>query len=166
MPTDPRRQPQPPDHRPQGGDAQPGGGSDLPGADMPPILDQAFDRDSLYALRAAVAAHGAQAGLPQPRVEDLVIAAHELAANAIRHGAGHGRLRMWAYDGVLYCQVTDSGPDTEQESPQAAVLSGEPGHGIWLVRQVTDQAIVRSGPGGTSAVITFTVVTSTDYGRR
>ena len=55
-----------------------------------PILDQVFDADSLYALRAAVAAHGAQAGLPPGRADDLVIAVHELAANAVRHGAGHG----------------------------------------------------------------------------
>src|ERR1700735_559198 len=56
-----------------------------------PILDQAFDADSLYALRAAVAAHATQAGLPPGRADDLVIAVHELAANAGRHGAAPGR---------------------------------------------------------------------------
>ena len=55
-----------------------------------PILDQAFDAGSLYALRAAVAAHATQAGLAPGRADDLVIAVHELAANAVRHGAGHG----------------------------------------------------------------------------
>ena len=53
-------------------------------------LDQAFDGDSLYALRAAVAAHGSQAGLSEGRTRDLVLAVHELAANAVRHGAGQG----------------------------------------------------------------------------
>src|SRR5271168_5559292 len=60
-----------------------------------PILQQAFDADSLYALRAAVAAHGLEAGLSPGRADDLVIAVHELAANAVRHGAGHGALRVW-----------------------------------------------------------------------
>src|ERR1700760_5087985 len=62
----------------------------------PPALDQAFDGDSLYALRATVAAHGSQAGLSDGRTRDLVLAVHELAANAVRHGAGQGRLRMGA----------------------------------------------------------------------
>ena len=127
------------------------------------MLDQAFDRDSLYALRAAVAAHGSQAGLPQRRVEDLVIAAHELAANAVRHGAGHGRLRLWAQDSVLHCEVTDSGPGAERQPSRAAHLSGEPGHGLWLVRQLSDQAILHSGPDGTSATVIFTLAGSVGY---
>jgi Histidine kinase-like ATPase domain len=71
--------------RPPASPAPPAG----PGPARPdlPILDQAFDADSLYALRAAVAAHATQAGLTPGRAGDLVIAVHELAANAIRHGA-------------------------------------------------------------------------------
>jgi len=152
MTADPRSRPQTP--APQAGDTGP-----------PPMLDQAFDGHSLYALRAAVAAHGADAGLPQHRVEDLVIAAHELAANAVRHGAGRGRLRLWTQDGMLHCEVTDSGPGPEREPPKAELLGGEPGHGIWLVRQVSDQAILRPGPDGTSAVITFSAANPTDHGR-
>jgi hypothetical protein len=69
---------------PRPGQAPPGAGTAL--------LEQAFDRDSLYALRSAVAAHAAEAGLPRQRVYDVVVAdVHELAANAVRHGAGHGR---------------------------------------------------------------------------
>src|SRR5260370_39144366 len=92
------------------------GASPAPGAPGPapgaraaaaPVLGEAFDADSLYALRAAVAAHAAQAGLPQHRADDLVVAAHELAANAILHGAGHGRLRLWRQEQALQCQVTD-----------------------------------------------------------
>src|SRR6266481_5226802 len=86
-----------------------------------PILDQAFDAGSLYALRAAVAAHVSQAGLAPGRSDDLVIAVHELAANAVRHGAGHGRLRIWRSDQALLCEVSDDGlpdvaktPDTPQ----------------------------------------------------
>src|SRR6266566_7356039 len=59
-----------------------------------PILEQALDGDSLYQLRASVAVHAVQAGLPQRRTDDLVIAAHELAANVVRHGSGSGRLRI------------------------------------------------------------------------
>src|SRR2546429_9741611 len=58
-------------------------------------LEQRFDRDSLYALRAAVAAHAAHMGAPPDRVSHLVIVASELASNAVRHGGGKGRLRLW-----------------------------------------------------------------------
>jgi anti-sigma regulatory factor (Ser/Thr protein kinase) len=65
-------------------------------------LDQAFDAGSLYALRAAVAARAAAAGLGRREVYEVTAVAHELAANAVIHGAGHGRLRLRADDGFLY----------------------------------------------------------------
>jgi hypothetical protein len=55
------------------------------------LLEQDFDVSSLYSLRAAVAAHAARAGLTGNQLYDVVTVAHELAANAVRHGAGHGR---------------------------------------------------------------------------
>src|SRR5213592_1748872 len=110
----------------------------------PPALDQAFDSDSLYALRAAVAAHGSQAGLSEGRTRDLVLAVHELAANAVRHGAGQGRLRLWAMPEGVRCEVSDDGAEgTGEESAEAAdaaLWHAEPGHGLWLVRQIADGA--------------------------
>ena len=126
-----------------------------------PILDQAFDADSLYALRAAVAAHITEAALAPGRADDLVIAVHELAANAVRHGAGHGRLRIWRSEAALLCEVSDDGlPDVAKtpdapEPPEAPPWRAEPGHGLSLVRQVADQTTLRSGPSGTMATITF-----------
>jgi anti-anti-sigma factor len=146
-----------------------------------PILDQAFDAGSLYALRAAVAAHATQAGLPPGRADDLVIAVHELAANAVRHGAGHGRLRIWRSDQALHCEISDDGlpepqqpsepqkpaakppepqkpaakPPEPQEAPDAPQWRTEPGHGLSLVRQVADHTSLRSGRNGTSATISF-----------
>ena len=136
---------------------------------MPPILDQVFDSDSMYALRAAVAAHATRAGLAQGRAEDLVVAVHELAANAVRHGAGHGRLRVWKRDQALYSEVTDegmpqaagsgtgldAGPVADTESGRAALWRSEPGHGLWMVRQLADQTSLHSGAHGTTATVTF-----------
>jgi len=118
----------------------------------PPALDQAFDGDSLYALRAAVAAHGSQAGLSEGRTRDLVLAVHELAANAVRHGAGQGRLRLWAAQDAVRCEVTDQGTPGEAD---AARWQAEPGHGLWLVRQIADSASVQSGASGTVAAVSF-----------
>jgi anti-anti-sigma factor len=144
----------------------------------PPIMDQPFDADSLYALREAVAAHAAQAGLSDGRVVDLVLAVHELAANAVRHGAGHGRLRIWTTDGALRCEITDDGapdksvlgdgapgdgppgevaPADEASAGESALWPIAQGHGLWLVRQVADQATLDSGPSGTVAAVSFTL---------
>jgi len=105
------------------GDSSPAGGTAAraapPGADGSPLLEQPFSSDSLYALRAAVAAHAAQAGVPAGQVPDLVIAVHELATNAIRHGAGHGRLRIWAGGGALHCEVSDDGVASPARSATA-----------------------------------------------
>ena len=145
-----------PGARMQGADADTGGGEE------PPVLEQVFDGDSLYALRAAAAAHASQTGLPDGRVGDLVLTVHELAANAVRHGAGHGRLRIWKAEDALRCEVSDDGPDGVPASGDAGSQSGdtvpwnmEPGHGLWFIRQIADQASVRSGPGGTVAMVSF-----------
>jgi anti-anti-sigma factor len=138
------------------------------GCEGPPVLDQPFDQDSLSMLRAAAEAYASQAGLAAGRCVDLVIAVHELAANAVRHGGGAGRLRIWKVSRVLHCQVSDDGPlhqhgNAEQEAGVAKtaaqnVAAGWPygqGHGLWMVRQVADELSLRSGPGGTIATVTF-----------
>src|SRR5512140_1741823 len=143
-----------------------------PGANMTagdaesPALDQAFDGDSLFALRAAVAAHGSQAGLSEGRTRDLVLAVHELAANAVRHGAGQGRLRLWAAQDAVRCEVTDEGAPGEPNTADAADAAdaerwqAEPGHGLWLVRRIADSASVQSGASGTVAAVIFRRVRS------
>ncbi len=150
------------DHRPL---SEPGPLAGHPGA---PIMDQAFDAGSLYALRAAVSAHATQAGLAPGRADDLVIAVHELAANAVRHGAGHGRLRVWQTDQVLRCEIADDGVPRAPDGPRAdapgapqdaardaARWRAETGHGLSLVRQVADQSSLTSSPDGTLASISF-----------
>lgn len=134
-------------------------------------LDQTFDADSLYALRAAVAAHAAAAGLDRHQVYDVTAVAHELAANAVVHGAGRGRLLLRADSGFLYCEVTDDGlpasgdgacsggavaPADGAAVPGSAVpWRTEHGHGLWLVAQIADQVGIDHGPDGTTATARF-----------
>jgi anti-anti-sigma factor len=119
-----------------------------------PVLEQEFDDGSLYALRAAVAAHASRAGLSEGRTGDLVLVVHELAANAIRHGAGHGRLRLWTAADAVRCEITDDGP-AQAADRDVARWRVESGHGLWLVRQIADQASLDSGPSGTVAAVSF-----------
>jgi anti-sigma regulatory factor (Ser/Thr protein kinase) len=140
-----------------------------PAAPAGPPLEQRFDAGSLYALRAAVSAHAAAAGLSRQRVYDVTAAVHELAANAVLHGAGHGRLRLWTQDGFLHCQVSDAGPAGRDESgapPQAVPWPAEHGHGLWIVTQVTDNSSIDHGPAGTAVTARFALSPARRLARR
>jgi anti-sigma regulatory factor (Ser/Thr protein kinase) len=116
-----------------------------------PVLDLPFDSGTLGALRAGVKAHACDAGLPEDRAEDVVLVVHELAANAVCHGAGAGRLRIWKLAGSLHCQVEDG----DQADASGRPLPSRPGHGLWLVRQVADRMRILSGARGTRATVAF-----------
>jgi anti-anti-sigma factor len=124
-----------------------------------------------------VAAHATEAGLSGYRADDLVIAAHELAANVVRHGSGRGRLRIWTHRRALHCQVTDEGAAQEADTgpgepgrpgpagqaaqpgagrePDRPPWKIQPGHGLWLVRQLADRTSIHPGPHGTAVTISF-----------
>jgi anti-sigma regulatory factor (Ser/Thr protein kinase) len=134
------------------------------GAELALVLEQDFDRESLYRLRAAVAAHALHLGLSPHRAEELVIIVHELAANAVRHGAGHGRVRIWKQQHTVHCQVSDDGTG---EAPgalapgDAGAADGtqpwpvEPGHGLWVIRKLADQAHFRSSQEGSVVAVSL-----------
>jgi anti-sigma regulatory factor (Ser/Thr protein kinase) len=115
-------------------------------------LDQTFGQRGLVALRGAVAEHAPRVGLTDDRVDELVVIAHELASNAVRHGGGGGRLRLWSSLGRAFCQVSDSGPgmtDPARAGLEQAPLYATDGRGLWIVRQLADEVDVHSGPKGT-----------------
>ncbi|MBF8188718.1 ATP-binding protein [Nonomuraea sp. K274] len=115
-----------------------------------------FARGRLAMLRGAVAEHAAREGLAGPFLEDFVLAVNEISANAVLHGGGHGRLRLWSYEGRLWCEITDHGPGLPPgwtgDRPPPAVLDHR-GRGLWLTRTLCDDLTIVSGPGGTT--VTF-----------
>lgn len=139
---------------------------------MAPELDEEFDPCTLHTLRAKVLVQACRAGLSESRAADVVLAVHELAANAIRHGAGAGRLRVWNLVRELCCQVDDGDPPRSEDPARhpagcatgaadahrqtlMSSMSSAPGHGLWLVRQVGDRMSMVSGPGGTRVMVAF-----------
>src|SRR5690349_10911136 len=115
------------------------------------LLEQTFDQDSLYGVRAAVAAHVATVA-DERTVDTMVLIAHELASNAIRHGGGTGRLRLRLAEGVLRCEVSDDGtgmadPAHAGRTLPAPSLPG--GRGLWIARQLSELHIVTSTAGTT-----------------
>lgn len=114
------------------------------------VLDESFNAATLHLLRARVAACAAGVGMPEGRVADMMLAVHELAANAVRHGPGAGRLVIHAVRGALRCQVSDTG-----SGPCSWPVRH--GHGLWIVRKVADQVNTSSGPEGTTVTAVFAV---------
>ena len=124
-------------------------------------LDRAFDAGTLPGLRKAVLDEAAAAGLPSDRAADVMLAVHELAANAVRHGAGAGRLAMHVQEGRLYCQVSDTGSArVDGQALQAGTTAAQPwpvqrGHGLWIVQAAADRVSVASGPAGSRVTVMF-----------
>lgn len=126
-------------------------------------LEHWFDRETLPGLRSAVRAEAVAAGMPGNQADDVMLAVHELAANAVRHGGGAGRLRMATAAGELHCHVSDAGPSGGGAcSPggNAVALRQwliQPGHGLWLVRDIADRLTIAPGPAGSEVSAVFTL---------
>ncbi len=86
--------------------------------------------------------------LDPPRSQDLMLAAHELASNSIKHGGGRGTLLVWQQDGEVLCEVRDSGridgPLVGRELPPRTEIGGR---GLWIVNHLCDLVQIRSVPG-------------------
>jgi anti-sigma regulatory factor (Ser/Thr protein kinase) len=123
----------------------------LPGppAGIAPI-DLAIDHASLAAVRRLVGAHATEAGASAARAGEMALAVSELATNTLRHGGGHGTLRLWLDADGLVCDVADRGhiidPLVGRRRPTSNQLDGR---GLWLVNQLCDLVQLRTSPDGT-----------------
>jgi serine/threonine-protein kinase RsbW len=70
-------------------------------------------------LREAVLGYATACGMPEDRAIDVMLAVHELAANAVRHGPGHGRLRLQVTASTLRCEPRGSGDNIGRVPVQA-----------------------------------------------
>lgn len=153
------------------------------GANETVVLDREFLAATLSTLREEVLVSALAAGLSRDRSIDVMLAAHELAANVIRHGSGRGRMRVWVTARALACQVSDAravassglggqgqadgtssdpGPGAPAATaPAPAAWPVEHGHGLWLVRRTADQVQVTAGPAGSVVSMTFNLPAAT-----
>jgi anti-sigma regulatory factor (Ser/Thr protein kinase) len=123
-------------------------------------LDRPFDHGGLSALRAAVSAHATALGADAALVEDLVLIAHELVTNAVRHGGGHGRLRLARHGDRIHCEVSDAGPgmvEPDRFGTRQAAHAATGGRGLWIVRRLAGWLDVHTGPDGTTVTAVVTL---------
>jgi anti-sigma regulatory factor (Ser/Thr protein kinase) len=124
-----------------------------PSLSKPPAAAETLTYDAeIASVRRFIATRARRAGLSPDRIEDLVLAVSELAANTLAHTDGAGTLLVWATEDYVVCQVHDSGRLPDQQAggsrPDPDELGG--GRGLWVVRQLCDRVDVRSGPDGTT----------------
>lgn len=95
-----------------------------------------FGRD-LEDFRERLARELIAEGVPDPKVLDMLVAATEVAANAIRHGGGVRDVRVGPGAGRFTCEIVDPGggfddPTAGYLAPRAGI-----GTGLWIARQLT-----------------------------
>jgi anti-sigma regulatory factor (Ser/Thr protein kinase) len=95
-------------------------------------------------LRRFVASEAEAAGLGPIRVADLVLAADEVATNALEH-ASRGELRVWRDGEDLVCEVAAA---SALADPLVGRSRPDPneyrGRGLWIVNQLCDLVQIRS----------------------
>lgn len=117
------------------------------------IVERRFREADLPALRTLVHSQAIRAAATEEQVEALVVVANELATNAVIHGGGEGRLRLWRGLEHVVCEVVDSGPGIAApatagiERPDQLAASGR---GLWLARHLADRVDIQTGSAGTA----------------
>jgi serine/threonine-protein kinase RsbW len=100
-------------------------------------VSREFTGDGLRRVRDLVDQTARLAGVSAANAHSLVIAVSELAANAVRHGGGRGRILIEQTDDGLRVEVSDHGPGLpehlSQELPPPDAVSGR---GLWMARNL------------------------------
>lgn len=123
-----------------------------------PHHDLEFDTDRLCAVRTLVERVLRERLFPTEQIDDVVLAANEVATNAVEHGRGPARLTVWAEPGSCVVEVHDRG---ELDDPLRGLTAPEPdqhrGWGLWVARQACEYLRLWSDRAGTHVRIHVTV---------
>jgi anti-sigma regulatory factor (Ser/Thr protein kinase) len=111
-----------------------------------------FGRDTEQ-LRERLAPELIAAGFAEAKTLEMLLAATEIATNAIQHGAGIEDVRVGQAHGRFVCEITDRGPGFDD--PTAGYLAPRhgAGSGLWVARQLTWQIQFFRSPRGFTARI-------------
>jgi len=122
-----------------------------PAITIPEVLDFSEVHRELRTLLASE-------GMGRERVDDAVMAVHEVASNGLRHGEPPVTVRVWCGPGRVVCTVTDRGHGFDD--PVTGYLRGggeelpKGRFGLWLARQLCDELVTSRTPEGFTARLT------------
>jgi anti-sigma regulatory factor (Ser/Thr protein kinase) len=108
-----------------------------------------FGRD-VVEFRERLAAELVAENVPATKILDALLAATEIAANAIQHGGGVEHVRVGRVDGQFVCEIVDRGKGFDD--PAAGYLAPREGigSGLWIARQLTRRIEFFTSPDGFS----------------
>jgi serine/threonine-protein kinase RsbW len=123
------------------------------------LLRFEFDRDAITSVRHDIAGCASTAGLGGLRLDGFVLAVNEIMTNAVRHGAGRGRVRLWRTATGLRCEVRDDGRGEPVHFNGHTLPPTEAtgGRGLWLARTLCDTFDVETGRDGTRVELTMAI---------
>jgi len=121
-------------------------------------VTHAFAGDDLSDVRRVAGAFAEREGFAPDHVADFVLGVHEVAANSVRHGPGHGVLSLWTQPDRLIAQVDDTGrfvdPLVGRVEPDLGARSGR---GLWLTNSLFDLVQIRSFASGAVVRMHFVI---------
>jgi anti-sigma regulatory factor (Ser/Thr protein kinase) len=111
-----------------------------------------FGRD-LEEFREQLARELIAEKVSRARALDMLVAATEIAMNALEHGGGVEEVRVGRAEGRFVCEIVDRGPGFDD--PAAGYLAPRPGvgRGLWVARQLTWQIELFASVDGFTARI-------------
>jgi anti-sigma regulatory factor (Ser/Thr protein kinase) len=120
-----------------------------------PVAELSFGLDDLKSVRRLVEWEGLYSGLPDERIEELVLAVNEVASNALIHGSSPVSLRIWNEGAEIVFEVLDAGSGigdalAGQLKPSPGKLGGR---GLWLSRMMADAVELRSDTAGSTVAV-------------
>jgi anti-sigma regulatory factor (Ser/Thr protein kinase) len=99
---------------------------------------------ALYEVRQFVRDRAAEALLPEPTVEDILLAVSEACANSIVHTTSREiRLSWRVSDGCVEVEIEDDG--VFKRRIRMPEIEGGGGHGIALMMALVDEFSIREG---------------------
>jgi anti-sigma regulatory factor (Ser/Thr protein kinase) len=109
-----------------------------------------FDAGRLRRARHSSVEYAEQAGLDADRVDDVLLAVGEMAANSLRHGGGSGVLRLWTDAGHVVCEVADAGVIDDPLVGRRPAGPGQlGGRGLLMVNHLADLVRMHTTEDGT-----------------
>jgi anti-sigma regulatory factor (Ser/Thr protein kinase) len=111
-----------------------------------------FGRDA-EEFRERLAGELAVAGVPERRSLDALLAATEVAANAVRHGDGVRDVLVGRAGRRFACRVVDAGPGFDDPAAGYRAPRDGSGSGLWIARQLVWQLDFFHAPEGFTAQI-------------
>jgi anti-sigma regulatory factor (Ser/Thr protein kinase) len=104
-------------------------------------------------LRERLAPELIAAGLGETKTLEMLLAASEIATNALQHGAGIADIRVGQAHGRFVCEITDAGPGFDDPAAGYLAPRAGVGSGLWIARQLTWHLEFFHSPSGFTARI-------------